>query len=316
MQWIKYQIVCNENKNILITKKVGYSEANLNIARTEAHNGEYEIITDENNYEKEPLPIEFGGTGASTASGARENLEVITKYSNPSKPINTVGGISPSKFPNGFTNLTFADLIEAMFYPYTKPTVGSVTLSPISSGTKEAGVQINVRKVSATVTKKSKDIAKVELYQGSTLRATKTGNHTGTVGFDVDINVTGETNTTFKIRATDVDGGYGEGSATYTFVNPYYFTVLSVGTAITADNVAKGKRVEAQGTKTHSYTTTADQFPVIAYPKSYGELSSIKDANGFGQTWAQTEVEINGVDYYVYSGGAAAATNFAYTFTY
>ena len=63
MKWIKYQFVCNEEDEILLTKKIGYSEENLAIAQKEAYNGEYTIEEDEETIEKEPLPVNLGGTG-------------------------------------------------------------------------------------------------------------------------------------------------------------------------------------------------------------------------------------------------------------
>lgn len=86
MKWIKYQIVCNtvntgteeepNYEDVLIDKKVGYSEANLTIAQNEAYNGEYEIIEDEKSFDKKPIPVEYGGTGANNAKDARTNLEI------------------------------------------------------------------------------------------------------------------------------------------------------------------------------------------------------------------------------------------------
>jgi len=76
MKWIKYQIVCGKNENgenILLNKKVGYSAENLAIAEKEAYDG-YEIIEDGESFDKEPLAIELGGTKASDAKTARENL--------------------------------------------------------------------------------------------------------------------------------------------------------------------------------------------------------------------------------------------------
>lgn len=65
MKWIKYKIFQNviDNLPVLIDKKVGHSEDNLTIAQKEAYNGEYTIEEDEQTFEKEPLAIEFGGTG-------------------------------------------------------------------------------------------------------------------------------------------------------------------------------------------------------------------------------------------------------------
>lgn len=76
MKWIKYQIVCGKNQNeenILINKKVGYSAENIAIAEKEAYNG-YTIEEDAESFDKEPLAIELGGTHANNADDARKNL--------------------------------------------------------------------------------------------------------------------------------------------------------------------------------------------------------------------------------------------------
>ena len=46
MKWIKYQFVCNKDDNILLTKRISYSEENLAIAAKEAYNGQYVIEED------------------------------------------------------------------------------------------------------------------------------------------------------------------------------------------------------------------------------------------------------------------------------
>lgn len=46
MKWIKYKIVCNVADNILLEKRIGYSEANLAIAQAEAYNGQYTVEED------------------------------------------------------------------------------------------------------------------------------------------------------------------------------------------------------------------------------------------------------------------------------
>lgn len=75
MLWIKYQIEQSTvgEETILVDKKVGYNNENLAIAEREAYNG-YEIIEDDKSFDKQPLSIEEGGTGATSVEGVIENL--------------------------------------------------------------------------------------------------------------------------------------------------------------------------------------------------------------------------------------------------
>lgn len=73
MKWIEYDYVCNKDKGITIHKKVEYNEANLAIAEAEACDG-YTVTDDGEEIKKNPLPVELGGTNATTADKARANI--------------------------------------------------------------------------------------------------------------------------------------------------------------------------------------------------------------------------------------------------
>lgn len=79
MQWIKYQIVQSEvnEEVILVTKKIGYSEANLVIAEAEAYNGEYTIEEDTEESDVKPIAIELGGTGCKTVEEVKDLLGIV-----------------------------------------------------------------------------------------------------------------------------------------------------------------------------------------------------------------------------------------------
>ena len=253
--------------------------------------------------------------------GVPNSLNALT-YTNPDPLINNIGGIKASEHENGFNKVSVSDLLTELLYPYTEPVINSFRLTP-AAGVKEKGVKITLEKVIANITKKSKKISKVELYKGSTLLASYTGEITSTgttVTFsDINDNLDGSTNTTYTIKVSEENGTSDvvTQNATYTFVNPYYYGIVNKSAEINEDLVTGLiKVIESKGKKERSYTTTKDESSVIAYPASYGELTNIKDQNGFTQTWTKYDVTIGGVAYYVYVSGPAAATNFKYTFTY
>ena len=245
-----------------------------------------------------------------------------TTYNNTEPLVNDIGGILAEQHTDGFNNVPITDLITELLYPYTEPIVESFTLNP-GAGVKEKNVSITLESASVKVTKKSKNISKVSLYRGSTLLKEYTGEVSlsgTTVNFsDVNDALDGKTNTTYTVKVSEENGTKNvvSTSATYTFVDPYYYGVINKNETIGSDVITKlTKSVSSKGTKNYPYTTTKDQCSVIAYPSSYGKISSIKDPNGFTQTWSLYTISINNTSYYVYVSGAAAATNFRYTFTY
>lgn len=104
MKWIKYQIVCNEDENVLLNKKLEYTTANLAIAQNEAYNGEYAIVEDEVSFGTKPLSIEFGGTGATNASSALTKLGALAASkrgaANGVAPLNSSKKIDSSYLPS------------------------------------------------------------------------------------------------------------------------------------------------------------------------------------------------------------------------
>jgi hypothetical protein len=83
-----------------------------------------------------------------------------------------------------------------------------------------------------------------------------------------------------------------------------------------------GKKIQGRATTTNLFTTNNERM-VIAYPKSYGTLSKILDANSFDVTgtFSLNEVLITGLDgttqsYYVYVNSASTVSNFKMTFYY
>nr|DAI06015.1 MAG TPA: hypothetical protein [Crassvirales sp.] len=107
--------------------------------------------------------------------------------------------------------------------------------------------------------------------------------------------------TTYNVRVRK-DDRTAQGSATITFVNPSYdgavaanFTVTEASIKALTEAVRSGKG----GTRTFNLN---NQKACIAYPKTFGAATSIKDANGFDYlaSYTRSELNVNGELYYVY----------------
>ena len=262
-----------------------------------------------NEIKKEINNMEVGGSG-----GIFETDQLT---------INAVGGIKTNTDLNG---KSWQEIIDAMFYPYTKPVI-SVTGTP-NGGVYEKGDTQTITNVKVVVTKKSKKITKVEVFNGATSLGSKTGTEVengGTFNFAVSVPVN-SINVQLTAKATDETGDSGVSSATtgsFTFVYPYYVGICDDGVAIDETLVESlTKKIENKANKSISYTTN-NQRMVFAYPKSYGAIKSIIDPNNFDvtATFTSTTVSVTGLDgkaqdYYVYVNGASTQSNFTMKFNY
>lgn len=234
------------------------------------------------------------------------------------------GGIAAGSTVNG---KTFQQILYNMMYPYQKPTI-SAAASP-NGGTYMKGNKQTITSVTATVTKKTEEIQKVELYNGSTLVATKNGDDTisssstalvkngGKVVFEGLSREVSANGGQYKAKVYDITGGTAEASTgSFSFINPYYYGVC--GASATLDEaLVEGltKDLSGKASKTYSYTTNSQRM-VIAYPSSYGKIKLVKDGNGLDNTNAfGSPVTVNitneyGVaeDYYVYANGVTSGS--------
>lgn len=102
-----------------------------------------------------------------------------------------------------------------------------------------------------------------------------------------------------------------------TYHYPSYIGVVSQEYALTETNLKKlTKSIEWGKGKTATLTTN-NQIAVYAYPASYGDLTSIKDGNGFEGFAGYTKTTVtfaNGVVYNVYTQKLPATASSKYTF--
>lgn len=124
---------------------------------------------------------------------------------------------------------------------------------------------------------------------------------------DLDPSVTSKSysnissNTTYTVKVSN-DYETVSGSTSVRFVNPNYFGVIDATSEVTED-IILGYTELIRGSKSYTGTTSLNnQRTVYAYPKSFGALTSIKDANNFDyiNSYTRSELEINEETYYVY----------------
>lgn len=121
-------------------------------------------------------------------------------------------------------------------------------------------------------------------------------------------------------KGNDYDAPLPAGSVTsektITFIQPFYYGVSNSSTV--ADFTGLTANVTPKGNKTFSYTTS-NQYMVIAYDSSYGNLKNIIDPNGFETIsgWTKNSLTVGGFSYFVYVADSATTdTNAAFTFKF
>lgn len=252
-----------------------------------------------------------------------EAIDEAVTFENGITTVNALGGIPANTSLDG---KSVTEILDMLLFPYVKQTISNVKGTP-NGGTYEKGNNQVITAVSATVTKKSKPITKVELFNGSTSLAVKEGDEVkngGTFtfsGLSVPVN---SANVQLTVKATDENGSVVEGkTGSFAFVYPYYYGVCAAGAEINEDLVeGLTKDVSGKAQKAYTYNTN-NQCAIIAYPKAHGALKSALDPNAFENIAAFTRYEVNitGLDgtaqaYYVYVSGAFTGSGFKYTFKY
>ena len=174
------------------------------------------------------------------------------------------------------------------------------------------GDTISTLDLIANVTKKSNNIEYVKYFVNGTEVNSKTpltdsGLENGG-SFTYTYSTPFTTDTTFKIVVND-----GKNDTTKTikveFVNPFYVGLASGSLT---------QILQKKGNYTYNNINCNNDSVVFKYPKSYGELKSILDGNGFENLGAftQTEEALNSIDYYVYTSKKATLSNFKYQFIF
>lgn len=261
-----------------------------------------------------------------TAIGNKADKSATT-YTNSTPTVQSHGGIAAGET---FDAVPVTEMLTRILYPWVAPVVSAKVAAPANGGVFEKGNTQNVTSITVTVTKKSSDITKVEIFDGSSSLGSKTGanldtlNSTGsaTFTFPVDVDVTANKN--FQAKVTDAaEKVTTANTGSFSFVYPYYQGVIAADAAADEAAVkALTKLIQAKGTKAVTYTAS-NQKMVFATPKANGVIKTITDPNGFNvtDTFAQSELSITGLDgtaqdYYVYVSNATTVSAFKITFAH
>ena len=256
-----------------------------------------------------------------------EHIDDRTLYTNSTPTVQAHGGVAAG---TTFNQMPITDVLNKILYPWVAPIVSATVVTPSNGGTFEKGDDQTVTSIRVTVTKKSANITKVEIFDGSESLGSKTGadlntlNTSGSATFTFTVNKEVSSNKNFQAKVTDADTKVTTANTgTFTFVYPYYQGVIGASETADADAVkALTKLIQAKGTKSVTYNAK-NQKMVFATPASYGAIKTITDPNGFNvtDTFAQELVSITGLDetpqnYYVYTSAATTVSNFTNKFAH
>ena len=218
---------------------------------------------------------------------------------------------------------TLEEAIAKLLNPYKAPEVTMSLVQSPEGSVFEKGDVVNITRLRAKVDKGSDDITDIKFFQDENeLAATKNG-----IYYDHEFNNAIQLQDSivdgyFKVEVADASNNIiGANAQAINFVYPYYFGVIDEN-AIIDGNTIKGlnKVIEIKKDQSYIYTSN-NQHMVFAFPKAYGSLSQIVDANGFilTATFDVEEVDVECLDgttqsYYVYKNGASTISNYNITF--
>ena len=263
--------------------------------------------------------------------------EVSIKYTSQVPTTAAVGGINEGYVPPS-SGIDILDLIYKLLHPYVAPEL-TATMLPRNGGTvgiattqNITGVRVNLSNahgnkiMSYQVYDVDSDFdshtALGELYSEDYENGFAEGAQTVTL--NSPYRMTQASNHKYlTVRAMDLDGNESiVKTASFNFVETYYWGTAPGETVIDETFVNgdadKTTQASAKGTKVVS-VNPINEFVYFCAPKSYGEITSVKDQNQFENISDfkknKTEVTINGRDYYVYHNDPFSG-EMTFTFSY
>lgn len=211
-----------------------------------------------------------------------------------------VGGIPAGTILTGESVLS---VLEKMLFPYVPFTINVSDVSP--SGTYEKGDSVTITSVTVKLTMGSKDITTLTLYDSANNKLGEKTTGIGTTNTFV-VNQPTTSAITFSATATDGESTLSDSTSFLSFYNPTFYGVFDVGYTLASDLITtKTKAIKSNKNNTFTYNAL-NQHPFVAYPASYGNLTSIVDSSNleyigdFTKTTMNLTVKSGSVSYNVY----------------
>ena len=213
---------------------------------------------------------------------------------------NVVMGTLKASYPKG---TPLEEIIRDMLTEKIAPKV-VINLSPSTTLYDAVTGSISSLTINATVTKQTYDVAKIEYYINDTLVKSNTNCANGG-SYPYIHNTAIDETVVIKVVATDKEGMSNTATKTITFVPNSYYGILDASTGEVTESIIKTLNKTLKTTKSYTYEGITTDWGKVCYcyPKSFGELTSIKDpVNSLNYTseFSKTTINVDGFDMYCY----------------
>lgn len=197
---------------------------------------------------------------------------------------------------------TFTEFCQKLLISEIAPTT---TFTASGSGTKETGTSVTPTLTLNITSKGTGTPTAIKFYSGSTLLDTQAYvDGTNSYSYTMETAITTTTTVKGVLEYTKSDGTTAtvEKTAAYTFVMASYYGAVTTAPTDKAGIIALTKVVKTGRGQTATFNLS-NQRSCYCYPASMGNLTSIKDSNGFEYIsgYTKTNVSVDGESYNVYT---------------
>lgn len=232
------------------------------------------------------------------------NIVASSKITAPITATENIGSVTAGKTYAAGTDMEA--ILKDILVKYMPPAV-ALTTTPATKLYDIVTDSISTILLKSTVTKKSQNITKVSFLVGDTVLQEITTGVAGGGNFQYQYNPSTPINTDVVFKAVATDGKQSSTSnVNIKFVGRSYYGVCDANVSDPDSTVIKSGSNVLKDTKNFVYNgITTDWGKVFyAYPKSFGELTSVKDEINnvnYWESFQKSEVTVDGIAYYCYT---------------